>query len=336
MARRGHQVTVVTRALDDAARVVRDEGFEVRYRRRPRVLRRVTGLAPVEAFAFTAGAAGLGIAADLNHAFYISDAYGLALAGRLRPRPLIFSWHGIPSRRWWETNEPRTHAWYLRMMRRAARITVMTDSSAQRLRDDYGYDPVVLTPGIFVADYQLPRPEQPQRTIVCAAAVDDGRKRLDVLLAAFERVAAEEPDLHLLLVGGGDPSAVKGQAAAMDPKIGSRVECRFTTDLPSVYAQCTVGALTSFREAFGLVVVEYLAAGIPAVVSDDGGSPQILAPGTGAVFKQGDPDDCARALRDALALAADPGTAALCRLRAQDYDWSARVEAYERLYASVG
>ncbi len=43
----------------------------------------------------------------------------------------------------------------------------------------------------------------------------------------------------------------------------------------------------SFEEAFGLVVSEYLAAGLPAVSSHDGGGVEIISPGTGVAFRQG-------------------------------------------------
>jgi glycosyltransferase involved in cell wall biosynthesis len=211
----------------------------------------------------------------------------------------------------------------------------MTEASAERMREEYDYDPLVLTPGVFVDDFDRPRENDGPPTIVCAASVDDPHKRLDVLLGAFEILATRDSSVRLLLVGSGDPSGAAARAAAMPTGIGSRVRHQRVTDLASIYTSCTVGALTSVREAFGLVVVEYLAAGIPAVVSDDVGSAGMVTEGTGASFPEGDINACAEAMEGALRLAADPATTARCRARAREFDWSVRIEPYEELYRSL-
>lgn len=335
MTRRGHEVTVVTHAGTDPPRRVRSEGFEVSYRGSVRGAGRIARLDAMESFALTAAEAGLREPGDINHAFYLTDAYGLTLAARARPRPVVFSWHGVPGRRVWEQFHPRTHRWYMRMAKRAACITVMTELSAQRLREDYDYDPVVLTPGIFVDDYNLPRASGADPTIVCASALDDPRKRLDLLLRAFELVAADDCQVRLLLVGGGNPDTIRTHVAAMPTAISERVKLDPTKDLASVYSRCSVGALTSVNEAFGLVVLEYLAAGMPAVATATVGAAGVLTPGTGATFAEDDVDACAAALRDALTLASDPTTAAKCRGHAKDFDWSHRGDAYESLYQTL-
>jgi glycosyltransferase involved in cell wall biosynthesis len=222
------------------------------------------------------------------------------------------------------------------MLKRAARVTVMTEASAARMRDEYDYDPLVLTPGIFVDDYNRRRDNDGPPTIVCAASLDDPHKRLDVLLGAFEILAARHDFVRLLLIGAGDPTGAAAQVAAMPEGIGSRVTIRRpTADMSSIYAGCTVGALTSTREAFGLVVLEYLAAGMPAVVSDDAGSTVILTEGTGITFQEGDIRGCSKALERALELTADPATTGRCRSRAREFDWSVQIRVYEELYRSL-
>jgi glycosyltransferase involved in cell wall biosynthesis len=96
-----------------------------------------------------------------------------------------------------------------------------------------------------------------------------------------------------------------------------------------------VAALTSDGEAFGLVLVEAMAAGLTVVGTNDGGIPEVVAPGTGTLFEKGDIDDCASAIRASLRLAADPRTEAVCRAHARTFDWSQRVGDYVRLYESV-
>jgi glycosyltransferase involved in cell wall biosynthesis len=335
MAARDHEVTVLTRPGRDRPGTSWMDGFQVSYAPRPRIARRVLGLDALEGFAITAASHGLRRPADVHHSFYISDAFGLTLAGRLRRRPLIFSWHGVPERAWWEAHRPRTHRWYLSMSQRADVVTVMSEASAEQFRRDYDRPAVILTPGVFAEEFNRPRAKVEQRVIVCAAAIDDGRKRIDLLLGAFEIVARKLDDIKLLLVGHGDPSAVQGQVARMDGSISSRIDWRPEPDLPAIYAGCAVGALTSYKEAFGLVAIEYLAAGMPALVSDDGGAAEIITPGTGVTFASGDLDACAAGMQRALELADDPSTTSLCVARARDYDWSTRATAYEDLYRKL-
>jgi phosphatidylinositol alpha-mannosyltransferase len=335
MTARGHQVTVVTRGLDQRRTVLQMDGFRVIYGPARNPLGARLGLSDMEGFAFTAAREALVIDADVYHAFYLTDARALSLATRPRRRPFVLSLHGIPNRAWWSENAPRTHGWMLRALRRADAVTVLTEHSAERLREDYGadpgVDPQVLTPGIYVDQYVLPRRPGPPR-VVCSAAIDDPRKRIDLLLAAFEEVAAEQPALELVLAGQGDAASVRAQLASMPPASRERVRLEPDADLPGLFAGCTLGALTSHNEAFGLAVVEYLAAGMPAVVSDDSGPADIVTAETGVTFVAGDVGSCAAGLREGLAMAIAPGSAERCRARAAEFSWERRAGDYEALY----
>jgi len=71
-------------------------------------------------------------------------------------------------------------------------------------------------------------------------------------------------------------------------------------DVPDVMADLDVLAFPSVEpESYGLVLVEALASGTPAVASDHGGPPEIVAratPGTARVVRPGDADALAAAL----------------------------------------
>ena len=334
MARRGHTVTIATQSPQGPSRAL-DAGVRVRYHAERRRLARRLGWTTAETFVVTAALEGLR-GADVATSSYHSDAYGLAGAGRLRRLPLVLSFQGTPDRAGWESTRPRLHRWFLNAARRAARVTVLSDYAAERMRDDYGIEPLVMPPGIFAADFARPRTGA-QRVVVCAAAIDDPRKRVDLLVDAFAAVAVDDPDLRLLLVGPGAADDAAALVARLDPAVGRRVEHRpvRTEELPQVYAQSLVGVLTSRREAFGLVVAEYLAAGLVAVAPAEGGAAEILTPSTGTLFAGDDAAACAEALRRALAMAEQPGAAELCMARARDLDWSVRGDAFEAMYTEV-
>jgi len=335
MARRGHDVTVLTCQPGGRGRSVRTEGFAIRYVGTPIFPGRRGALAGLELFALQAMARGLGSPAALHHAFYITDAYGLVQAARLRRRPVVFSWHGVPDATWWELHMRRIHHQYRAMAARADRVTVMAESSARRFRDDYHAEPTVLVPGIFVDDYALPKVPPARPRIVSSAAMDDPRKRIDVLVDAFGRLVSWGHDVELVLVGG-DPTPVRRLVAAQPEEVRQRITASATiSDLAPIYAGATIGALSSENEAFGLVALEYQASGMPAVVGDDGGSGELVSTETGRTFRRGDGADCARALAEALDLACDPRTANHCREHARQWDWTVRGDAYEDIYRAL-
>ena len=337
MIKRGHRVTVVTRTPAGPASRATIDGLDVIYRRSRDALARRAGLDPMEGFGFQAALVPLVRRADVYASHYPTDAAGLYAGGRITRRPVAVNILGWPDRAWMESRFHRSIGWITRALRNAP-VTVLSDGAARQMRDEFGIDARVLHPGTFTAQWELPRQKQDRRTIVCSAAVDDPRKRIGVLVRAFCQVAASEPDLELLLVGPGDGAAHVADARAIDASIAERITLRPQTrpdELPQILSRCTVGALTSVREAFGLVVVEYLASGMPAVGCDDAGATEIITPETGALFPTDDVEGCADAIRRALKLAGDPGSVERCRERARRFDWSRAGDAHEAFYKEV-
>ena len=102
------------------------------------------------------------------------------------------------------------------------------------------------------------------------------------------------------------------------------------------YRSAWAVALPSFGEAFGLVLAEALACGTPVVGTDHGAIPEIVdRPEIGRLFARDDARGLAGALREALELARDRGTAEACRARAGDFSAERTTAAYEALYAEL-
>lgn len=114
------------------------------------------------------------------------------------------------------------------------------------------------------------------------------KKGCDLLLQAFARVAAEAPDVDLVMAG---PDQVGWQATlrkmAADLGLGSRVHWpgMLTGDLKlGALRAAEVFVLPSHQENFGIAVVEALAAGRPVLISNQVNIwPQIEAEGVGLV-----------------------------------------------------
>jgi len=112
-------------------------------------------------------------------------------------------------------------------------------------------------------------------------------------------------------------------------------------DIPAVYGRASVSVLPSMWEAFGLVIIESLAAGTPVVGTRNGAIPSILDdPAIGRLFDPGadatvaptNAVGLAQALLEAIELSRLPETAPRCRRHVERYSWEVIGAQYEDLY----
>jgi glycosyltransferase involved in cell wall biosynthesis len=142
----------------------------------------------------------------------------------------------------------------------------------------------------------------------------DTWKGVDVLLDAYERVKPERPAMHLVVAG----SAVQGKerlAADLEARAARLDDVHWLgprTDMPEVFADLDLFVLPSTEpEPYGLVAVEALASGVPVVVTDAGGPPEILArsaAGSGRAVPPRDPAALAAAITELLPPKTDAAT----------------------------
>jgi spore coat protein SA len=139
----------------------------------------------------------------------------------------------------------------------------------------------------------------------------EARKGVHVLVDAFERViSAAAPRARLRIVGphsywDREPSAYYGELAARcaaNPRIELRGPTYVDEELAAVYRGATISVVPStFPEALGLTSIEAQASGVPVVVSDAGGLPETVSPGTsGLVVENGNVDRLGAAVLDLL------------------------------------
>jgi glycosyltransferase involved in cell wall biosynthesis len=160
-------------------------------------------------------------------------------------------------------------------------------------------------------------------------------KGVDVLLDAAARVQAKLP-AAFVLVGGGPlraPLAARAAAAGLPARfVGQR------DDVPELLRLCAVVVLPSRQEAFGRVLIEAMAAGVPVVATAVGGIPEVCTDGvTGLLVPPEDPDALAAAI--ALTLTDQAATAARVAAAAADvrarFDLDAHAARVQAVYARV-
>ena len=323
LARRDHDVTVLT--THDAPRAVEGvDGFEVvRARRLPQL----PGMHWYDEYAGAIPATVTGILRggyEIVHALYPVDGWSARLAQNLGGPPYALSIHGVVNREYLVRRRHR-----LEMLRAAAAdavaVSALSEAAAEPLRRFALASPVIVPGGVAPADYNGPVERPATTRLLCPASLDDPRKRGSLLGEAFGLARERVADARLVLAG--DPGGLEGAGI-------ERAEPATTPALAAAYRGATATVLPSDDEAFGLVLVESLAAGTPVVAARAGGCPEIVDdPRIGRLFEPGDAAGLARAIGEAIALAADPETAGRCRGHARRWDWDVVVERYEALYA---
>ena len=154
-------------------------------------------------------------------------------------------------------------------LRFASRITVLSERDRKYLAF---YFPkwkasVIYNPALPVAGQDSPRPEflQPDLHYVLAVGRLVKQKGFDFLLEAWRRVCDDFPQWRLCIVGAGPLEAeLKELAEVLDIQhsvqfVGPQKE------MPPLYRHCELFAMTSRTEGFPMVLLEAMAAGLPAV-----------------------------------------------------------------------
>lgn len=240
-----------------------------------------------------------------------------------------------------------------RAVRRADAVAVICDG----LRDDLiargiDGDKIFLSPnGVDMGVFGAPVPKDDalaaQLGVADAAVIGFigsfyDYEGLDILIAAMPALVAAQPDMHLILVGGGPMDAsLRAQAAASS--VADRI--KFIGRVPHTEVEryySLVDVLVYPRKKMRLTdlvtplkPLEAMAQGKLVAASDVGGHRELVRDGdTGTLFT---PDDSVALAASLASLFADRGEWDARRARARSYvererNWSVNVERYDSVY----
>ncbi len=332
---RGHEVVVLTASTPRDHEI--DFPFEVR--RLPAPFR--LGNAPL-----TPGLVGALKGFDIIHLHYpfIFGAELTALAARRFGIPLLITYHndllatGVRGQlfRWYTAS---SQPWVLR---RANLLIGTSQDYAQHSLFQSTTPPeaafAVLPNGVDIQQFQ-PGDRSSDRFALLVGGLDRAHhfKGIRVMIEALSKV----PDAQAVIVGDGDlRSEYEVLAQQLAPgriRFAGRVS---PGELSDLYSRATVGVLpsTTQGEAFGMVLIEAMAAGAPVIASNLPGVRTVVEHGQdGLLVEPGDVTGLADALNQLLSnpsRAREMGSRGRAKVH-RLYDWNVIANTLERLYREV-
>lgn len=222
----------------------------------------------------------------------------------------------------------------------AGRIAV--SELARRLQVEHlGGDAVVIPNGVFVSQFAEAQPLQglsAGTTIGFLGRYDEPRKGMGVLIGAMEILAAQRPDIRLLVAGRGDEEEFRADlpATLVDrvELVGELTETMKARFLRTIDVYC---APNTGGESFGVILIEALAASAPIVASDLDAFSRVLGGGRAGLLS---PVGDAHRLAAAIALSIDDPEQTAQRVAAgralvAQYDWNVVARRVLGVYETV-
>ena len=348
LARRGHEVTVLTARYD--ASLPRDQQMlngvrVVRLRTLPLAISRGM-LMPAWPWAALA----LALRHDLLWAnLPMLETAALAIVSRLSGRAIVATHHGdlvLPRNRFNRLIGALMYRFYTVLARRAGRLVAYSDDYADHSRwlAPYREKVTVISPPVT-----MPLPDRKAAAALRSQWAPDGgpligfagrfveEKRPDLLLRALELVVEVFPRVRVVFAGQHNIAYERTQErhASLLERWRDRVVFLGVLSgmqaMANFYAACDVLALTSDSECFALVQVEAMLCGTPVVMTDTpGGRVPVQATGMGRLASVGD----WRAIGEALvAVLQEPERYHRSREEiGQTFCFQETVDRYERLF----
>ena len=352
LARR-HEVHVLTSAGRDLPRdEIRDGVRIVRVPVMGRLDRSVASMASMLSFWPAAVRRGRALLAEggydaVNTWFAIPSGPAGGRLARLAGVPHLLTLAGAdiydPARWYSPHRNPLLKAVVKAVLARADRVAAVSTDLARRAQAGFGFErpieviPLGLRPPVVPPAGRAALGLLPDRLYLITAARLVRRKDLPTLLKAL--AALDRSDVDLLVLGDGpEEAALKGLAAELG--LARRVQFRGfvgETLKHQLLRNADLFALPSLHEAFGLVYLEAMQAGLPVIASRQGGPEDYVEEGrSGHLVPAGDVAALTAALAHLL------GDAALrCRMGALNREIAARFTAaamarhYEALFMAM-
>jgi UDP-glucose:(heptosyl)LPS alpha-1,3-glucosyltransferase len=277
----------------------------------------------------------------------------------------IFSLHGIPHYRWVDRVHQRPMNWYDRAFDSVRHHALQDNPKAWFLPvssltlEEYRHSSAtlserwqVMNPGVALTRFSSPQRHHCREALVAShpklahsdllllfVGMNFELKGLDPIIAALALVKQQAPAQKIRLVVVGRGNQAKYQRLANQQGVGDDVV--FTgpikTRIEDIYRACDALLLLSTFDTFGMVVLEAMAAGLPALVSDHVGAKDLVVEGENGYVLEAPPrpDLVASRILSLQKPQQREHMAMRAQATAQLHDWSRLTAQMEELYERV-
>ncbi|HTT26530.1 MAG TPA: glycosyltransferase [Thermoplasmata archaeon] len=271
-----------------------------------------------------------------------------AVAERLKI-PLVVATHYHPA----DQREPPAKKLLLRLQdylfgwtayRTAAAIIIETELERRQLSEFAPSEKLwKVPPGIHVGEWDHPDGDRPPDGLPKEFLLYAGRiarnKGLDGLFQALATIPAERrPPLVII----GQDWGMRAPLERLADALGITGWIHWLGHLNDLgayratFRRARLFVLPSEYEAFGIVLLEAMAAGIPKISTDVGGMPEVLEDGRcGRLMPYGDPAQMGAAILAAWDAGPVPREVPEGHRRAREFDWSIAVDRHRAVFRAV-
>ncbi|MCI4367274.1 MAG: glycosyltransferase, partial [Thermoplasmata archaeon] len=262
--------------------------------------------------------------------------------------PLVVATHYHPA----DQQEPpgkklllrlQDHLFGLTAYRTAAAIIIETELERRQLSEFAPSGKLwKVPPGIHVGEWDHPEQDHapeglPEPYLLYAGRIARN-KGLDGLFKALATIPkAQRPALVII----GQDWGMKGALEVLAKELGIVDSIRWMGHLHdegeyrAVFRKARLFVLPSEYEAFGIVLLEAMAAGIPKISTDVGGMPEVLENGRcGRLMPYGDPATMGTAIMTAWQ-GPVPDELSESQRRVKEFDWALAVKGHRSVFQAV-
>ncbi|WP_198416612.1 glycosyltransferase family 4 protein [Cryobacterium ruanii] len=218
---------------------------------------------------------------------------------------------------------------------------VLCDRFAKILSDDYSVDSSaisVIPPGVDLSQFSQVEADRKGNLpwAICVRRLER-RMGIDVLIRSWALVVSEIPQARLEIVGTGSME-LELKALVVSLGLGASITLSgrlSDSELSRAYERATISVVPSLAlEGFGLIALESLATGAPAIVTDCGGLPDsVNGLDSTLVVRPNDPG--ALGARIVSAFRGKRPSPDECRRHAETFSWERAALAHASLYGQL-
>jgi glycosyltransferase involved in cell wall biosynthesis len=229
-----------------------------------------------------------------------------------------------------------------RVWRRAAAVVANSQGLLELARDTSKQQKIEVIPnGVDVQKFRPDATQRPSNEIILTVGATriTARKGIRFLLEAVAPLIAQYPQLRVEILGEGSE---KAELESQVVSLGLTEHVRFLgyvspEETPRYYQRAGIFVLPSLNEGMSNALLEALASGLPLIVTDTGGSKELVIEGENGLYIE---KESAESIREALeqllvdkSIRQRMGEAS--RRRAESQSWQSVAEQYMDVYKNV-